>query len=163
LKDEINFQVGNLCDLSEKESNVKQKAAAGDTVRVHYVGTLDNGVQFDASLGSDPLEFTVGTGQVIPGFDAAIEGMEIGESKQVRIDAENAYGPHHEEMVLQVPRAQLPVVEDLQVGQQVQMKQGEHNFYAVIQDVDDETVTFDANHPLAGETLVFELELVEII
>jgi peptidylprolyl isomerase len=151
------------CSLAKKEYMVRQKATAGDTVRVHYVGTLENGMQFDSSVGGDPLEFTLGTGQVIPGFEAAVAGMEVGETKQVNIDAENAYGPHQEEMVLQVPRSQLPVVENLEVGQQVQMKQGEYTFYAVVQDVDDQAVTFDANHPLAGETLVFDLELVDIL
>lgn len=138
-----------------------EKATAGNTVRVHYVGTLDNGERFDASVGSDPLEFTLGAGQVIPGFEQAVEGMAVGETRQVRIPVEDAYGPRREEMVVQIPRAQLPA-EDLQVGQQVQLRQGDHTFNALVQDVSEQAVVFDANHPLAGEALNFNLKLMEI-
>lgn len=85
-----------------------QKASAGDTVRIHYIGTLDNGEQFDSSVGSEPLEFILGSGHVIAGFDAAVDGMAVGEIKDVRIPAEEAYGPHREEMVLTIPRTVAP-------------------------------------------------------
>ncbi|MEZ4634949.1 MAG: FKBP-type peptidyl-prolyl cis-trans isomerase [Caldilineaceae bacterium] len=139
-----------------------QQATAGNTVRVHYVGTLDNGDRFDTSVGGDPLEFTLGSGQVIPGFDEAISGMEVGETKQVRIPAEQAYGPYREEMILELPREQLPADAQLQVGQQVQMQQGEHVFVVRVEEIGENSVTFNANHPLAGEALNFDLRLVEI-
>jgi peptidylprolyl isomerase len=141
---------------------MSQKANVGDTVRVHYVGTLDNGDRFDASVGGDPLEFTLGSGQVIPGFEQAIAGMELGETKQVRIPPEEAYGPYRDEMVLAVPREQLPGDVELESGQQVQMQQGEYTFVAVVEDLSEEQVTFNANHPLAGEALNFDLKLMEI-
>jgi FKBP-type peptidyl-prolyl cis-trans isomerase 2 len=141
---------------------MSQKANVGDTVRVHYVGTLDNGDRFDASVGGDPLEFTLGSGQVIPGFEQAITGMELGETKQVRIPPEEAYGPYRDEMVLAVPREQLPGDVELESGQQVQMQQGEYTFVAVVEDLNEEQVTFNANHPLAGEALNFDLKLMEI-
>ncbi len=139
-----------------------QQAATGNTVRVHYVGTLDNGERFDTSVGGDPLEFTLGSGQVIPGFETAIDGMEVGETKQVRIPAEQAYGPYREEMILEMPSDQLPDDVALQVGQQVQMQQGEHVFVVRVEEIGTETVTFNANHPLAGQALNFDLRLVEI-
>lgn len=139
-----------------------QQATAGNTVRVHYVGTLDNGERFDTSVGGDPLEFTLGTGQVIPGFEEAISGMEVGETKQVRIPAEQAYGPYREEMILEMPREQLPSDVELQVGQQVQMQQGGHVFVVRVEEIGAESITFNANHPLAGEALNFDLRLVEI-
>lgn len=139
-----------------------QTAKSGDTVRVHYIGTLDNGERFDASVGGEPLEFTLGSGQVIPGFDNAVDGMTVGETKDVRIPADEAYGPHREEMVIEIPKAQLPPTDDLNVGQQVQMSQGSQTFYATVSEIGDEDVTFDANHPLAGEALNFNLKLMEI-
>lgn len=139
-----------------------QQATAGNTVRVHYVGTLDNGERFDTSVGGDPLEFTLGSGQVIPGFEEAISGMEVGETKQVRIPAEQAYGPYRDEMVLELPREQLPDNVQLEIGQQVQMQQGEHIFVVTVEKIDEDAITFNANHPLAGEALNFELRLVEI-
>jgi FKBP-type peptidyl-prolyl cis-trans isomerase 2 len=139
-----------------------QQATAGNTVRVHYVGTLDNGERFDTSVGGDPLEFTLGAGQVIPGFEEAISGMEVGETKQVRIPAEQAYGPYRDEMVLELPREQLPDDVELEIGQQVQMQQGEHIFMVTVEKIGEDAITFNANHPLAGEALNFELRLVEI-
>lgn len=139
-----------------------QQATAGNTVRVHYVGTLDNGERFDTSVGGDPLEFTLGSGQVIPGFEEAISGMEVGETKQVRIPAEQAYGPYRDEMVLELPREQLPDNVQLEIGQQVQMQQGEHIFVVTVEKIGEDAITFNANHPLAGEALNFELRLVEI-
>ncbi|HEU5209678.1 MAG TPA: peptidylprolyl isomerase [Longimicrobiales bacterium] len=136
---------------------------SGDTVRVHYTGTLDDGTVFDSSKGRDPIEFTVGGGQVIAGFDAAVSGMAEGESKKVTIPAAQAYGERRDELMLQVDRSQFPADVEPQVGQQFQMSQGEQNFVVNVAAVDGEQVTLDANHPLAGQDLTFELELVDVV
>jgi peptidylprolyl isomerase len=139
------------------------KAKTGDTVQVHYTGKLDDGTKFDSSAGQDPLEFSIGAGNVIPGFESAVEGMAVGESKSIKIDAHDAYGPRHDQLVQEVPREQLP--EDMQpeVGMQLQA-QGEdgQTMRFVISDVSDETITVDGNHPLAGQSLNFDIELVAI-
>jgi peptidylprolyl isomerase len=140
-----------------------QPARSGDTVRVHYTGRLDDGSVFDSSEGRAPLEFRLGGGQVIPGFENAITGMRPGEERTVTIPAEEAYGPRREELVLVVNRSELP--EELQqpeVGQQLQMSQEGESFIVTISDVRVEDVVLDANHPLAGEDLTFELQLVDI-
>lgn len=136
---------------------------SGDTVRVHYTGTLDDGTVFDSSKGRDPIEFTVGGGQVIAGFDAAVSGMAEGESKKITIPAVQAYGERRDELMLQVDRSQFPADVEPQVGQQFQMSQGEQNFVVNVAAVDGEQVTLDANHPLAGRDLTFELELVDLV
>lgn len=138
------------------------RAKEGDTVRVHYTGKLDDGSVFDSSQGRDPLEFTLGGGQVIPGFEQAILGMQPGESKTVTIESDEAYGPRREELTLQVGRSQLPPEMEPEVGQRLQMQQGEQTVVVMITGVDAESVTLDANHPLAGQDLTFELELVEV-
>lgn len=139
------------------------QAQTGDTVRVHYTGRLGEGEVFDSSEGRDPLEFTVGGGQVIAGFDQAVTGMAPGDEKTVVIPAEQAYGPRRDEMTGEVPRAQFPPDIEPQVGQQLQMKQAGQDFVVTVTEVSDETVRLDANHPLAGKDLTFELELVEIV
>jgi len=139
------------------------QAKQGDSVKVHYTGKLDDGTVFDSSAGREPLEFTVGGGQVIPGFDQAVDGMAIGDKKTVRIEAEQAYGPHNPQMTLQVPRGDLP--DDLvpEPGMQLQATQeGGHSLVVTITEVTDEQVTLDANHPLAGKALTFDLELVAV-
>jgi peptidylprolyl isomerase len=139
------------------------QAKAGDTVKVHYTGRLDDGSVFDTSADHEPLEFTVGEGQVIPGFENAVVGMNTGESKTARIPAGDAYGPHRSEMVITVERSMFPDDVDPQVDQQVQIRQSNgQSFIATITDVTDEDVTLDANHPLAGKDLTFDIELVEI-
>lgn len=137
-------------------------AKSGDTVRVHYTGKLEDGSVFDSSQGRDPLEFTVGSGQVIPGFDQAVAGMKPGDEREVTIPAENAYGDRKEDLVIVVERSQLPPDIDPDVGQQLQLKQDGQAFVVTVADVQPENITLDANHPLAGETLTFELKLVEI-
>ncbi|MEE4292410.1 MAG: peptidylprolyl isomerase [Xanthomonadales bacterium] len=139
------------------------QAKSGDTVKIHYTGTLDDGTEFDSSAGRDPLEFTVGSGQVIPGFDKAVEGMNVGESKSVNIPAEDAYGPHHEQMVQEVPRTALPDELEPEEGMALQAKgQDGQIINLTVTEVGDEAITVDANHPLAGKTLNFDIELVDV-
>jgi peptidylprolyl isomerase len=141
-----------------------KQAQAGDTVRIHYSGTLDDGTQFDTSEGSDPLEFAVGSGMVIAGFDKAVEGMAVGESKSVKIPPEEAYGPRHDQLVQEVPKSALPDDIAPAVGMQLQGKSADGQVMnLVVTDVKDEEITVDANHPLAGEELTFDIELVEIV
>lgn len=139
------------------------EAKRGDTVRVHYTGSLADGEVFDSSKGRDPIQFTLGTGQVIPGFERAISGMEPGEARRVTIPADEAYGPHREENVVTVGRDQFPDDITPEVGQQLQMQQGGHAFLVTVTRVSEQDVELDANHPLAGRDLTFDLELVDII
>ena len=135
----------------------------GDTVKVHYTGTLEDGTVFDTSIGREPLEFTLGEGIVIPGFEEAVMGMRVGESKTVTIPVEKAYGPHYADLVIVAEREQLPAGLDPEVGQQLQMQQTDGRTTTVtVTDVSEETITVDANHPLAGKDLTFKIELVEI-
>ena len=139
------------------------QAKSGDTVKIHYTGTLDDGTQFDTSSGRDPLEFQLGGGQVIPGFDTAVTGMAVGESKSVRIEPDEAYGPRHEQLVQQVPRSALPDDLEPQVGMGLQSQSPDGQvMMLMVTEVADETITVDANHPLAGQALNFDIELVEI-
>ncbi|MFW5951769.1 MAG: FKBP-type peptidyl-prolyl cis-trans isomerase [Gemmatimonadota bacterium] len=140
-----------------------QKAQQGDTVAVHYTGKLDDGEVFDSSKERDPLEFQVGGGQVIPGFDRAVDGLEVGESREVRLEPEEAYGEPREDLVVSVERNQFPDEAEPQVGQhvQVQVAPGQSRV-ATIQEIGDDAITLDLNHPLAGKALNFEVELVEI-
>ena len=132
-------------------------ARDGDTVSVHYTGTLDDGEVFDSSTGRAPLTFTVGSGQVIAGFDRAVRGLSVGERTTARMEPDEAYGPIREEMVLDVPRADAPA--DLQVGDRAQLASGAT---MVVVAITDEIVRIDANHPLAGQALTFEIEVVAI-
>ena len=139
------------------------QAKSGDTVRIHYTGTLDDGTEFDSSAGRDPLEFALGGGQVIPGFDSAVDGMAVGESKSVTIQPDQAYGQRHEQLVQQVPRSALPEDMKPEVGMHLQSQSPEGQVMnLVVTEVQDDTITVDANHPLAGQALTFALELVEI-
>lgn len=138
-------------------------ASSGDTVAVHYTGKLDDGRVFDASEGRDPLTFTLGAGQVIAGFDDAVGGMRVGERKTVRIPADEAYGERRDDLLLSVPRGDLPDGVPLELGSRLQMTAGDGSAVPVtVVAQDDEAVTLDANHPLAGEALTFELTLVAI-
>lgn len=135
----------------------------GKTVSVHYTGTLDSGDVFDSSREREPLEFTVGEGQVIPGFDRAVQGLGVGESRQVRLEPDEAYGQAREDLVVEVPRSQFPPQGDPSVGQQVQVQIAPgQNRVARIADVGPEAITLDLNHPLAGQALTFEVEVVRI-
>ena len=139
-------------------------AKSGDTVKIHYTGTLEDGTQFDSSSGRDPLEFSLGGGQVIPGFDAAVTGMSVGESKSVTITPEDAYGERHEQLVQQVPRDALPEDMEPAVGMQLQSQSPDGQVMNLaVTDVLEDAITVDANHPLAGLALTFAIELVEIV
>lgn len=135
----------------------------GQTVKVHYTGTLEDGTQFDSSAGRDPLEFTLGEGQVIPGFEQALAEMAVGDTKTVQIPADQAYGEHQPELVQEVDRAQIPDEIELAVGVQLQAQGPDGQvFRLVVTELAEASVTLDGNHPLAGKALTFELELVEI-
>ena len=138
------------------------QAEIGNDVKVHYTGRLENGTEFDSSRNREPLEFTLGEGQLIPGFEKAVVGMMQGDSKTITIPAEQAYGPYHEEMVLDMPRNQFPDHIKPALGQELQMQQGDHTINVTITEISTESVKLDANHPLAGEDLIFDIELVSI-
>ena len=140
-----------------------QKAQSGDTVSVHYTGTLENGSVFDSSQGQDPIEFTIGKRQVIEGFEDAIIGMAPGEKKRESIAADKAYGDHEEALVFQVPRSAMQSGIDIEVGDMVRvtLPDGQTAPMQVVE-TDDASLTLDANHPLAGQILTFDLELVAI-
>tara|TARA_R100001369_G_scaffold15862_1_gene30722 strand:- start:548 stop:982 length:435 start_codon:yes stop_codon:yes gene_type:complete len=136
---------------------------AGDTVQLHYTGTLLDGTTFDSSEGRDPLQFQVGSGQIIPGLDVAIPGMKVGDKKVVKIGADDAYVQVNPEMRQAVPREGIPAEIPLEVGIQLQMQTPDGQAMPVtVVDVDEATVTLDANHPLAGKDLQFDIELVKI-
>ncbi len=141
-----------------------QQAKRGDTVHVHYRGTLDDGTEFDSSAGSDPISFTLGAGEVIPGFEEAIEGMSAGEKKTQHIPAGNAYGERRDELVFTVSKEQMPEGGgDVEVGDMLRVGFPDGSSAAVqVANVEGGSVTLDANHPLAGKNLTFELELVKI-
>lgn len=139
------------------------QATPGDTVRIHYTGRLDDGSVFDSSEGREPLEFTLGSGQVIPGFDQAVTGMEPGQERTITIPADEAYGELREDLLIAVPRTQFPPDIQPELGQQLQMQQPDGQAFVVtVHALGLETVTLNANHPLAGEDLTFDLKLVEI-
>jgi peptidylprolyl isomerase len=139
------------------------QAKSGDLVAIHYTGKLEDGTVFDSSRDRDPLEFSLGSGQVIPGFEAAVMGMSPGESKTEVIPSEQAYGPYRDEMVMVVDRQQIPSDIPLDVGIQLQLQGPDGQAVPVlVTDLSESDVTLDANHPLAGETLIFDIELVGI-
>jgi peptidylprolyl isomerase len=140
------------------------QAKAGDTVKIHYTGKLEDGTVFDSSVNREPLEFTLNQGQVIPGFENAVLGMAPGESKTHKIPMDQAYGPYREEMVIQVNKSLLPQGLEPEVGQQLQVQQPNGQMVPVfVTEINDGNVTLDANHPLAGENLTFDIQLVEIV
>ena len=139
------------------------QAKSGDTVKIHYTGRLEDGTIFDSSAEREPLEFTISGGQVIPGFEQAVLGMALGESKTEKIPTDQAYGPRREEMVLEVSREQIPPDINPEVGQQLQIQQANgQSVPVVVTEVTDNQIILDANHPLAGEDLTFDIQLVEI-
>jgi len=148
------------------------QAKEGDRVKVHYTGKLDDGTVFDSSECAEdecgcergPMEFTLGAGEVIPGFDAGVAGLSVGEAKTIHIPVDDAYGERIEEMVAVVPRGDLPPEMNPEVGQQLEVTQEDGQIFQVmVVDANDETITIDANHPLAGQALNFDIRLVEIL
>lgn len=138
-------------------------AVQGNTVKIHYTGTLDNGSVFDTSEGREPLEFTLGGGQVIAGFDEAVTGMAVGEKKNVKVPVDKAYGPRNEELVIAAPKEHVPADINPEVGQKLQMggPNGEMVVVTVVE-ITDSHIMLDANPPLAGEDLNFDIELVAV-
>ena len=140
------------------------KAQKGDKVKVHYKGTLQDGSQFDSSEGREPLEFMLGSGMVIAGFDEGVNGMEIGEKKTIHIPSDQAYGPSNEELIIRFDRAEIPSDIPLEIGSTLNMHQDGSGqvIPVVVKEVTDTYVILDANHELAGKDLIFELELVGV-
>ena len=140
-----------------------QQVKSGDTVKVHYSGRLNDGTTFDSSEGRDPLEFKVGNGDVIKGFDEGVTGMSVGDKKTVHIPANEAYGHKDDNRIVEFPRENFPADLEPEVGMQLNMTNGSGQVIpVVIIGVGTESVTLDANHPLAGEDLIFDIELVDI-
>lgn len=140
------------------------QAKQGNTVQIHYTGTLDDGTVFDTSRERHPLRFTLGSGQVIAGFNQAVIGMNAGESRTTRVPVELAYGPRRDEMVVTMNRDQLPSDVIPRVGQRLELTQADDKVVlATVTDMTEATLTLDANHPLAGKALTFDIELIAIV
>lgn len=140
------------------------QVSSGDVVRIHYTGRLPDGTQFDSSSGREPLEFKVGGGQIIPGLDRQIEGMAVGESGTLTIPADEAYGPRDENQIQTVSRTAIPPEIELSLGTNLQATTQDGGQIALtVVDLTEEEVTVDANHPLAGQDLIFDVEVVEIV
>lgn len=141
-----------------------QQVKSGDKVKVHYHGKLRSGETFDSSQGREPLEFTVGSGQVIKGFDQGVMGMQVGDKRTVEIAVQDAYGAKQDEMIIEFPRNQFPPDMKPEAGMQLMMNNGAgQSFPVTVTEVKEESVILDANHPLAGQDLIFDIELVEIV
>ncbi|MEI9943214.1 MAG: peptidylprolyl isomerase [Chitinophagaceae bacterium] len=141
-----------------------QQVKSGDKIKVHYHGKLTNGETFDSSNGREPLEFEVGSGMVIKGFDDGVTGMSVGEKKTINIPFVEAYGPRNPEMLIEMPKDRFPADMELEEGMPLMMSNGGgQNFQVVVTAIKDDVVMLDANHPLAGKDLIFDLELVEIV
>ena len=140
------------------------KAKSGDTVKLHYTGKLEDGKVFDTSRERDPLEFTIGSGNIMPGIEEGVIGMETGDTKAIEIPAEEAFGVRRKELVVEVEKNEFPSYITPTVGQRLQIQQKDKDpIIVIITDVNEDTITLDANHPLAGYTLFFEVELLEIL
>ena len=147
-----------------KEGNFMQQVKNGDKVKVHYHGKLTNGETFDSSAGREPLEFEVGSGMVIKGFDTGVTGMKPGEKKTVNIPVDEAYGPQNPDMFIEYPKANFPADMTLEIGLPLMLSnESGQQFEVKVNEIKDEVVVLDANHSLAGEELIFDLELVEIV
>ena len=141
-----------------------QQVKEGDVVKVHYTGKLVNGEQFDSSIGREPLEFTVGAGQMNKGFDDAMPGMNLGEKKTINIAPEEAYGPRSEDAIIEFPKENVPADMKLEAGMPLTLSnQAGQPVPVIVVEVKDDVIILDANHFLAGQELVFDIELVEIV
>lgn len=139
------------------------EAKSGDTVKVHYTGKLDDGTVFQTSIGREPLELIIGEERIIPAFEQAIIGMNPGDSKSIDVPAESAFGPYREDLLRTIDRSQFPTDVEPEVGQRLNMSQGNGRTIVVtVADLSESSVTLDANHPLAGEDLAFDIQLVEV-
>jgi len=143
---------------------VAEKVKKGDTIQVHYTGKFEDGEEFDSSLNRQPLQFEVGAGRVIKGFEDAVIGLQAGEKKTVAVSAEDAYGSFDENLLIEIPKKNVPEGVTPEVGMRLQLvnQQGQAA-HVVVTEILDKTVRLDANHPLAGKTLVFDLEVLEIL
>jgi peptidylprolyl isomerase len=143
---------------------IMQEAKKGDKVKVHYHGKLTSGETFDSSAGREPLEFEIGSGSVIKGFDDGVSGMKVGEKKTINIPVDEAYGQRSEDMLIEFPKDRFPKDMEIKEGMQLMMSNGTgQNIPVIVVEVKDDDVILDANHPLAGEDLIFDIELVEIV
>lgn len=141
-----------------------QQAKKGDTVKVHYHGKLTSGETFDSSSGREPLQFEVGSGSVIKGFDEGVAGMEVGERKTINIAVNDAYGPRSDDMLIEFPKERFPQNVEIEEGMQLMMSNGSgQNIPVTVSEIKETSVILDANHPLAGEDLIFDIELIEIV
>jgi len=139
------------------------QAKSGDSVKVNYTGTFEDGTVFDTSTGQDALEFTIGQGEVIPSFEQTVIGMQPGETRKVEIKADDAYGPYRDEYVFDIERSMFPPDLDPQIGQKLAIRRGEgHSLPMQVVSASEDKVTLDANHPLAGKNLIFDIHLVAI-
>ncbi|MBI5642359.1 MAG: peptidylprolyl isomerase [Deltaproteobacteria bacterium] len=139
------------------------QAKKGDHVKIHYTGTLDDGSEFDSSTNREPLEFTLGDGMLLPGFEIAVEGMETGEVKSIRIPANEAYGPYFQDLVIEFDKDQFPPDLEPKIGEHLELQQDDGSSTIVkILNVSSGKVSLDANHPLAGKDLLFEIKLLSI-
>jgi len=152
------------CTGESVQKSTKMVAVTGDMVKVHYTGTLDDGSVFDSSADREPFKFTLGSGQVIKGFDNGVSGMKVGEKKTIHIPVEDAYGPHREDLVLDISVKDLPKDFVMEIGQELPLRDSlGQTIPATVINVSEDTVTVDANHALAGKNLTFEIELIEIV
>lgn len=141
-----------------------QKVKSGDKVKVHYHGRLTDGQTFDKSEGREPLEFEVGSGMVIKGFDDGVTGMSVGDKKTINIPFNEAYGPKNPDMIIDMPKDRFPKDIELEIGMPLAMSDGQgQQFEVIVTQLKEESVMLDANHPLAGQDLIFDLELIEIV
>lgn len=141
-----------------------QQVKKGDKIKVHYHGKLTSGETFDTSAGREPLEFEVGSGMVIKGFDEGVTGMAVGEKKTINIPYDEAYGARNPAMVIEMPKERFPEDMELETGMPLMMSDGQgQQFQVTIVEILETAVMLDANHPLAGKDLIFDLELVEIV
>jgi FKBP-type peptidyl-prolyl cis-trans isomerase 2 len=149
--------------MPDEAEKMPEQAEAGDTIRVHYTGSLENGEVFDSSEGGEPLEFEVGAGHVIEGFDAGVRSMSVGAKKRLVIEADQAYGERNDALVQQVARASINLDRDPEPGMKLALQLPDGNQIPItITEVTPDAITLDANHPLAGSKLIFDIELVGI-
>ena len=141
-----------------------RQAKSGDVVKVHYTGKTEGGNIFDSSRGGEPFQFTIGGGEIMSGIENSVIGMEVGDKKSIRLSSDEAFGPRREELVVEVKKEELPSDVTPEIGQRLQIRQEDGNPVVVtITNKNDVVVTLDANHPLAGRTVVYDLELIEIL